>query len=76
MGGYELKEGNSVSFSNIAATMMACENMETEKILMEVLGKTGSYVVKGNSLSLNRSKMAVLARFETVKNSCIKARIW
>ncbi len=66
-GDYELKEGNRISFSNIAATMMACTNMETEKILAEVLGKTDSYIVSGNSLSLNRSRMASLARFEAVK---------
>jgi copper homeostasis protein (lipoprotein) len=65
-GGYELKEGNRVSFSNIIATKMGCENMETERILAEVLGKTDSYIVSGNKLSLNRSRTA-LARFEAIK---------
>ena len=67
MGGYELKEGNRISFSNIGATMMACENMEVEKIFSEILSKTDSYEVKGNSLRLNRSTMASLAIFEAIK---------
>jgi uncharacterized lipoprotein NlpE involved in copper resistance len=66
-GSYELKEGSRISFSNILSTKMACENMETEKVFAEILGKVDSYVINGNTLSLNRSRMSPLARFEAIK---------
>jgi len=66
-GSYELKEGSRISFSNILSTKMACENMETEKVFAEILGNVDSYVINGNTLSLNRSRMSPLARFEAIK---------
>jgi len=63
-GSYEIKEGNQISFSKIIATMMACEEMSTEKTFAEVLGKTDNYAINGKILSLNKARMAPLAKFE------------
>ena len=65
-GTYKLEDGNRVSFSLIATTMMACENMETEQSLLEVLGKADNYTIHNDTLSLNKAKMAPMAKFEAV----------
>jgi heat shock protein HslJ len=62
-GPYELKEGNQITFGNIATTMMACPEMELEKIFLEVLGEVDNYSVTDSTLSLNKAKMAPLVRF-------------
>lgn len=65
-GTYTLKPGNRIRFSQMASTMMMCLNMETEKKMNEVLGMADNYVVNGDTLVLNRARMAPLARFEAV----------
>jgi heat shock protein HslJ len=45
---------------------MACGNMEKETIFMELLQKADNYSIKGNVLSLNKGRMAPLAKFEAV----------
>lgn len=65
-GHYELKDKNRIAFSNIAITEMACPNMEVEDKMLMVLQTADSYVVKNDTLILNRAKMAPLARFEAV----------
>lgn len=65
-GSYELKEGNRISFSKIASTLMACENMETEAQFFKVLEMADNYFISADTLILNRVKMAPLARFEAV----------
>ena len=40
-GSYTLLEGNRLSFSQLAGTLMACINMEKETAFMEVLQKIG-----------------------------------
>jgi copper homeostasis protein (lipoprotein) len=63
-GHYELKDGNRISFKKIAATLKACPNMETEQAFKNVLEQTDNYSIRGNNLSLNKARMAPLARFE------------
>jgi len=65
-GSYELKENGRISFSRIATTRMACQDMETEIALLKVLETEDSYSVKNDTLILNRGRMAPLARFEAV----------
>lgn len=65
-GTYQLKPGNRISFSQMASTMMMCLNMDTEKKMNEVLGMADNYVVNGDTLVLNKARMAPLARFEAV----------
>ncbi|WP_194974255.1 copper resistance protein NlpE N-terminal domain-containing protein [Aquiflexum lacus] len=67
-GSYELKEGNRISFGNAGATMMACEDMETERMFLEMISKVDNYSISEGTLSLNKAKMAPLARFELEEN--------
>jgi heat shock protein HslJ len=65
-GSYTLLEGNRLSFSPLVSTRMACGNMEKETIFTELLQKADNYSIKGNVLSLNKGRMAPLAKFEAV----------
>lgn len=66
MGAYEVKDKFLISFSGVASTMMACPDMESEDTLKKVLEKADNYTIKGNTLSLNKARMAPLAKFEAV----------
>lgn len=67
MGSYTLFEDNNrIKFSQLAATLMACPNMEKEKEFMDVLQKVDNYTINEKLLSLNKAKMAPLAKFEAV----------
>lgn len=66
MGKYELKEGNRITFSAMASTMMACPDMATETEFNKMLGTVDNYSINGNSMTLNKAKMAPMARFEAV----------
>ena len=66
-GTYTLEPGNRIRFSQMASTMMMCiGNMEIESKMHEVLGMVDNYNVNGDTLILNRARMAPLARFEAV----------
>jgi len=67
-GQYELKEGDRIQFGQAGTTLMACPDGETEKAFMEVLQMADNYNVVDGVLSLNRAKMAPLARFELAKD--------
>ncbi|MCF1751744.1 copper resistance protein NlpE N-terminal domain-containing protein [Mariniradius sediminis] len=62
-GGYELKGQNQITFGNIAGTMMACPDMETEQAFYDVLKQTDNYSVADTIMTLNKAKMAPLAKF-------------
>tara|TARA_R110002073_G_scaffold279026_1_gene443201 strand:- start:489895 stop:490689 length:795 start_codon:yes stop_codon:yes gene_type:complete len=64
-GTFELREGNQITFSQMAATKMYCSSsMETEKIFLEVLNTADNYSLNGETMTLNKGKMAPLAKFE------------
>lgn len=63
-GAYELKGGDRIAFSGIAATLRSCPDMATEAELFEVLGMTDGYAIAAGRLSLHKARMAPLARFE------------
>lgn len=65
-GTYELKPGNRITFSKMASTMMMCVNMDTETKMHQVFETADSYILNGDSLVLNRARMAPLARFVAV----------
>jgi copper homeostasis protein (lipoprotein) len=65
-GSYELLTGNQIQFSKIAATRMACPDMSIEGQFFKVLETADSYTITGETLQLNRARMAPLARFEAV----------
>ena len=68
-GAYEIDRAASrIKFSQIVSTMMACINMEFEDGLKRALETADNYSLSadGKYLSLNRARMAPLARFEVV----------
>ena len=67
MGGtYELKAGNRIKINRIISTQIACPQLDTENKLREILEMVDNYSLTAKTLSLNRAKMAPLARFEAV----------
>lgn len=66
MGSYELKEGNRITLSKLAGTMMACPDMSIESEFLKILEMADNYYVTEDTLILNKAKMAPLARFTAV----------
>ncbi len=66
VGTYEIKENNRISFSKMATTRMACPALGVEQQFLEVLQKVDGYNLVGDTLVLNRAKMAPLAKFQAV----------
>ena len=64
MGGYEQKPVLQIKFSKIASTLMACADMETEAVFKIILEETDNFSLSGNTLTLNKARMAPLGRFE------------
>ena len=68
-GTYEIDPARlRIKFSQMASTMKACLNMEIEGELLKALEMADNYSLSadGKYLSLNRARMAPLARFEVV----------
>lgn len=65
-GSYELRPPDRIRFSGVGATMMACPDMEEESAFFRVLETADSYTIKGDTLQLNRARMAPLAKFEAL----------
>ena len=68
-GSYELQEStNRIKMSQVMSSMMACANMEIEGELLRILQSVDNYTLSadGTTLSLNKARMAPLARFEVV----------
>ena len=68
-GTYEIdKTAYRIKFSQIGSTRKACFNMEIEDSLKRALEMVDNYSLSadGKYLSLNRARMAPLARFEVV----------
>jgi heat shock protein HslJ len=62
-GEYELMDGNRIKFGNAGSTMMACPDMELQNKFMKVLETADNYSVADTVLSLNKARMAPLAKF-------------
>jgi heat shock protein HslJ/uncharacterized lipoprotein NlpE involved in copper resistance len=68
MGQYELNQTTmQIKFSKVAATLMACQDMKVEQAFTQVIETVDNYSLSGKSLSLNKAKMAPLARFEAIE---------
>jgi heat shock protein HslJ len=46
--------------------MMACPDMQTESTFLQVLQKVDNYAIKDDTLSLQKARMAPLAKFKWV----------
>lgn len=66
-GRYELTSNNRLRFGpNLASTMMACPDLEREREFLDMLERVDNYSLGDGTLSLNRARMAPLARFRSV----------
>jgi heat shock protein HslJ len=65
-GHFDLRAGNRIAFSKMISTMMACQDLDLERQFMEVLGKADNYSQHGDTLYLNKARMAPLAQFVAV----------
>jgi heat shock protein HslJ len=65
-GNYELEAGDRIKISNILRTQMACPELDTENELIKVLETADNYNINGDTLVLNRARMAPLVRFQAV----------
>lgn len=63
-GAYELKPAGRLRLGNLAQTMMACPDMEVPAQVDQVLQRMDNYTVSEGVLSLNKARMAPLAKFE------------
>lgn len=62
MGGYTL-DGNKLSFSKMASTMMACQDgMALEQAFLKALDTVASWNIEGNTLMLKDASAQVVAR--------------
>jgi len=70
-GRYAIKHGQRIRFErNMAVTMMACPDMSIESAFLELLQQVDNYAVGDDGmLSLNRARMAPLARFVADEDS-------
>ncbi len=66
MGSYEMGDAGTISFSKPASTMMACPKGDLQQEMADVLGQADNFTMSedGATLSLNKARMAPLARFE------------
>ncbi|MFV3408954.1 META domain-containing protein [Bdellovibrio bacteriovorus] len=65
-GAYEETPGQRLFISKLASTKKFCVKMPTEDNFAEVLQGVDNYTVDGDNLSLNKARMAPLARFKAV----------
>lgn len=64
---YDLKTGNRISLGNAAATLMACKNMALASKFNGLFQQVDNYAISEDGiLSLNKARMAPLARFKMV----------
>jgi heat shock protein HslJ len=66
-GTFTLQEHGRIKFVQGMSTKMYCKNMEIENELSKALTTADNYNLDGNDLSLNKAKMAPLARFKAIK---------
>jgi len=65
-GSYVLRPGNRITFSRrMGATAMVCPDMHLKDAFLDVLRQTDNYSISEGMLSLNRARMAPLARFSS-----------
>lgn len=62
-GKYDIKSDNRISFSEIASTKMACDQMAVENKFFEILERAEYYTLNHDTLSLNQIGSANRARF-------------
>ena len=61
-GGKYKVDGNQITFSEIASTLMACDDARTaqETAVKQVLTGTATYKIEGNTLTLTNNNMVLI----------------
>jgi heat shock protein HslJ len=63
-GSFEIKQDiMRIKFNQGMSTMIACDDLETEQLFTKALLAADNYSVNGNTLTLNKARMAPLAKF-------------
>lgn len=62
-GTYSISEGNRINFSQTISSMMACTGNQYESEYFKTLEMIDNFTIYNDTLSLNKAKMAPLARF-------------
>ena len=65
-GKFLLQEGNRIRFSGVISTPITCLNQTVEDEFKKALQQSDNYNIQGDTLSMNKSKMAPLARFTAI----------
>lgn len=65
-GYFEVRSMNRISFTKMITTQMACPKMEIESQFLKALAAADNFNLTGDILTLNKGRMAPLARFKTV----------
>lgn len=66
-GTFSMKNKFSLAFGQMISTKMWCEGIETETEFFSVLSQVDNFTIRADTLSLNKARMAPLARFVAVK---------
>ncbi|MDT8347345.1 MAG: copper resistance protein NlpE N-terminal domain-containing protein [Flavobacteriaceae bacterium] len=64
MGSFVSENELELKFEKVATTLMACPDMETESQFLKMLESVDNYSLKNDTLSLNKARIAPLARFK------------
>lgn len=67
-GSFQLGENTKISFSNVGATKMYCQNMEVENQFVQLLEKTNQIKLNQNILLFSSTDAQALASFRLVEN--------
>ncbi len=76
-GEFKFGRKNQISFTRGISTMMACEDMESDKALADVFQQSSHYRLEGENLILSKGKKGVaLAKFKEVVNETSLSGTW
>lgn len=63
-GTFEIKQDiMRIKFNQGMSTMIACDDLATEKAFVDAILAADNYSVNGNTLTLNKARMSPLAKF-------------
>lgn len=65
-GYFEARSMNRISFTKMITTQMACPKMDIESQFLKALGAADNFNLTDDILTLNKGRMAPLARFKAV----------
>jgi len=66
-GTFTFEANGRIKFTRGMSTQMACADMEVERAFGAALDMADNYSLSGDDLSLNKARMAPLARFKAIK---------